>query len=61
MPSEMSAGYKPLLFTTTVRNPERIKKYMFVLSKFEGQVLTDSTCEQICAEAIRVGLYRPMK
>lgn len=61
MPSEMSAGYKPLLFTTTVRNPERIKKYMFVLSKFEGQVLTDGICEQICAEAIRVGLYRPMK
>ena len=61
MPSEMSAGYKPLLFTTTVRNPERIKKYMFVLSKFEGQILTDSICEQICAEAIRVGLYRPMK
>lgn len=61
MPTEMSAGYKPLLFTTTVRNPERIKKYMYVLCKFEGRILTDALCEQICGEAIRVGLYRPMK
>lgn len=53
--------YKPLLFTTTVRNPQRLKALLWVLKKFDGQVLTDELATKIIAEIIRYGLYRPMK
>ena len=51
--------YKPLLFTTTVRNPSRIKALLYVLRKFDGQVLTDTLATRIVGETIRFGLYRP--
>lgn len=51
--------YKPLLFTTTMRNPQRIKSMLWVLKKFDGQVLNDALATQIVGEAIRYGLYRP--
>lgn len=53
--------YKPLLYTTTMRNPGRLKYMLYVLSKFEGRVLTDELATCICGETIRYGLYRPMK
>ena len=34
------AKYKPLSFTTTMRNPERIPAFLKCLSIFEGQTLT---------------------
>ena len=52
--------YKPLLFTTTVRNPSRFKRYLFVLNKFKGQILTDALATKICGEAMRFGIYRPL-
>lgn len=51
--------YKPLLFTTTVRNPERLKGLLHVFLKFDGQVLTDDVATNIVCETIRYGLYRP--
>ena len=33
--------YKPLLYTTTVRNPERVKSLLNILVQFDGQTLTD--------------------
>ena len=53
--------YKPLLYTTTMRNPGRLKYMLYVLNKFEGQVLNDTLATKICGETIRYGLYRPMK
>ena len=53
--------YKPLLYTTTMRNPERLKYMLYVLAKFEGQVLDDNLATKIVGETIRYGLYRPMK
>lgn len=53
--------YKPLLYTTTMRNPGRLKYMLYVLNKFEGQVLDDNLAIKICGETIRYGLYRPMK
>ena len=55
------AEYKPLLYTTTMRNPGRLKFMLFVLNKFEGQILDDNLATKICGEAIRFGLYRPTK
>lgn len=53
--------YKPLLFTTTVRNPSRFKALLNVLSKFNKLKLTDELAEQIVGELIRYGLYRPTR
>ena len=58
---ERNAEYKPLLFTTTVRNPERIKYNLFILKKFENQILTDGVATNVVGELIKYGLYRPMK
>lgn len=53
--------YKPLLYTTTMRNPGRLKYMLYILNMFEGQVLDDDLATKICGETIRYGLYRPMK
>ena len=52
--------YKPLLYTTTVRNPERVKSLLNILVQFDGQTLTDELATRIVAETIRYGLYRPV-
>ena len=53
--------YKPLLFTTTLRNPERLKWFLGVLKEYNGQVLDDDLAENIAGEIIRIGLYKPTK
>ena len=55
------AEYKPLLFTTTMRNPQRIKSMLWVLKKFNGLILDNELATKIVGETIRYGLYRPMK
>lgn len=57
MPRE--AKYKPLLFTTTLRNPERLKWFLGVLKEYDGQILDDKLAEKIAGEIIRIGLYTP--
>ena len=53
--------YKPLLYTTTMRNPGRLKYMLYVLNKFEGRILDDDLATEICGETIRYGLFRPTK
>lgn len=53
--------YKPLLYTTTIRNPERYKDFMHILKRYDGEKLTEGTIENIECELFRVGLYRPMR
>lgn len=55
------AEYKPLLFTTTLRNPERLKWFLAILKEYNGQVLTDALAEEVAGEIIRAGLYKPTK
>lgn len=57
---KMPSKYKPLLYTTTIRNPERYKDFMHVLLKYNGVVLNDQSVESIEKDLFRVGLYRPM-
>lgn len=61
MARKATAEYKPLLYTTTMRNPGRLKFMLYVLNKFEGHILDDELAEKICGETIRYGLYRPTK
>ena len=55
------AKYKPLLFTTTLRNPERLKKFLSVLKKHDGEILSNKLAEKISGEIISAGLYSPMR
>lgn len=50
-----------MLYTTTMRNPGRLKFMLYVLNQFDGQILNDNLATMICGETIRYGLYRPMK
>jgi hypothetical protein len=61
MPRRSEPEYKPLLYTTTMRNPGRLKYMLFVLNKFDGQILNDDLATKICGETIRYGLFRPTK
>ena len=53
--------YKPLLFTTTLRNPERLKWFLGLLKNYNGQILTNDLAQNIAGEIIRMGLYTPTK
>lgn len=61
MPRRSEPEYKPLLYTTTMRNPGRLKYMLYVLNQFEGQILDDELATKICGETIRYGLFRPTK
>lgn len=53
--------YKPLLFTITLRNPERLKIFLTVFEEYDGQLLTNKIIEKVAKTLIRKGLYQPMK
>lgn len=51
--------YKPLLFTTTMRNPERMKDFLEVLARYDGEILTNRLIMRVVKELIQSGEYRP--
>jgi len=59
MPSRQnSSEYKPLTFSTTVRNPSRIKEVLNIISKFEGQILTNALSIEIFKNVIKEKKYQ---
>lgn len=54
-------SYKPLLFTTTMRNPLRMGMFLNVLLQHDGEILNSDLAEKICGEIIQKGLYCPTK
>lgn len=50
---------KPLSFSTTLRNPERIASFLAVLSMYEGQVLNNQVIENIACQVLVKKLYKP--
>jgi len=54
------AQYKPLLFTTTLRNPERMKDFIKIISAYDGQVLTNDVIDNVVFDLISNKLYAPM-
>ncbi|MBP8708135.1 MAG: AlwI family type II restriction endonuclease [Caldisericia bacterium] len=52
-------NYKPLLFTTTMRNPERFRGFLSTLFHYNGKILTNELAEEIAGELIKNGLYIP--
>jgi hypothetical protein len=59
MPRRRSEEFKPLYFSTTIRNPERMRGFLEALRPFDGSILTDDLAVTIEGELIREGLYRP--
>lgn len=53
--------YKPLLFTTTMRSPERLKNFLEVLSEYDGKTLAPDIIEKVVKTLIKKRLYRPTK
>ena len=58
---QRNSKFKPLLFTTTIRNPGRIRGLLYILNKFQNQTLSNDLAREIVGELIRYGIYRPMK
>lgn len=54
------AQYKPLLFTTTLRNPERMKNFIKIISVYDGQILTNELIDRVVFDLISNKLYVPM-
>lgn len=52
--------YKPLSFSTTMRNPERIGGFLRCLAKHNGEILTNNLIYKIVAELVKDKLYCPM-
>lgn len=61
MPRRREAEYKPLLFTTTMRNPERLKDFLSILYQYDGEILTNDIIDKVAKELIKEGFYQPMK
>ena len=59
--NKREAEYKPLLFTTTMRNPERLKDFLTVLAEYDGEILTNEIIDKVAKSLIQKGLYQPMK
>lgn len=58
MSSTRQSEHKPLSFTTTLRNPERIAGFLSCLKQFDGQILSNGLIDNIVKVLIKQKLYR---
>ena len=61
MPRERQPEYKPLSFSTTMRNPKRIADFIKCLLPFEGHILDNEIINSVAVSLIKNRLYRPLK
>jgi hypothetical protein len=59
MSKQRNSELKPLLLTTTLRNPERIKDFLKILIKYNGQTLSNELIMRIVFDVIFEKLYKP--
>lgn len=60
MRKERRAEYKPLSFSTTMRNPSRIADFLTCILPYEGQVLTKDIIHDVALSLIKRKLYQPV-
>lgn len=59
MAKEREKEYKPLSFSTTMRNPARIADFLNCILPFEGQILTEQIIHEVAVNLISKKLYKP--
>ena len=57
---ERAKEYKPLSFSTTMRNPARITAFLNCILPYEGQILTNELIDHVAINLIRKKLYVPV-
>lgn len=60
MAKERNAEFKPLSFSTTMRNPARIADFLTCILPFEGQLLTNEIIYKVASLLIKRKLYQPV-
>ena len=60
MSKERKAEYKPLSFSTTMRNPSRIADFLTCILPHEGQILTNEIINTVAKTLIKRKLYQPI-
>ncbi len=60
MPISRKAEKKPLSFSTTMRNPNRIVKFLNCLLPYENQILTHEVIMKVIHNAIKEKIYTPV-
>ncbi len=60
MARERAAEYKPLSFSTTMRNPSRIADFLKCILPYEGQILTNEIIHNVAFTLIAKKLYQPV-
>lgn len=60
MSREREKEYKPLSFSTTMRNPSRIASFLNCLLHYEGQSLTNEIIDKVVIDLISKKLYIPV-
>lgn len=53
------AKYKPLSFSTTMRNPERIASFLKCIVPYEHKILTNDIINEVVCDVIGNKLYKP--
>ena len=54
-------NFSPMLFSTTIRNPERCKYFVKVIQKYDNQVLTDELAIKIMQDCLQAKIYYSLK
>lgn len=57
MAKERQKEYKPLSFSTTMRNPARIATFLNYILPYEGKILTSGIIHEVAANLIAAKLY----
>ncbi len=57
MPRHRDREYKPLLFDTTLRNPERIKSFLSIIKKYENTFLNNAVIDLIVKDVLKAKIY----
>ncbi len=60
MAKEREAEFKPLSFSTTMRNPSRMAEFLTCLLPYESQILTNDIIYKVAMALIKKKLYQPM-
>ena len=55
--NKKKSQFKPLLFSTTTRNPERLKYFLKVIEKYNGQLLDDNLAMKILKDCMQEKIY----